>query len=98
MDRVCVCRFCYGPSLLKGRVTIQLLSDFILLILRIFQNVIRLLSMANKKDDDEKICREGHILEEFKEVEEIKGLIDSLKDIYNDQIAVETAVERFTCT
>jgi hypothetical protein len=39
-----------------------------------------------------------HILEEFKEVEEIKGLIDSLKDIYNDQIAVETAVERFTCT
>jgi hypothetical protein len=31
-------------------------------------------------------------------VEEIKGLIDSLKDIYNDQIAVETAVERFTCT
>ena len=105
MDRVCVCRFGYGPSLLKGRVirvskvaTIQLLSDFILLILRIFQNVIRLLSMANKKEDDEKICREGHILEEFKEVEEIKGLIDSLKDIYNDQISVETAVERFTCT
>ena len=91
--------------MLKGRViweskvaTIQLLSDFILLILRIFQNVIRLLSMANEKKDDEKICREGHILEEFKEVEEIKGLIDSLKDIYNDQISVETAVERFTCT
>ena len=40
----------------------------------------------------------GFCCEEFKEAEEVKGLIGTLPDIYNDQIAVETAVERFTGT
>lgn len=53
--------------------------------------------MADNIEDDEKEIGKGHILEEFKEINEIKGLIDNLKDIFKDQVAVETTVERFTC-
>ncbi|CAG2203358.1 TBCD [Mytilus edulis] len=52
--------------------------------------------MADNIEDDEKEIGKGHILEEFKEINEIKGLIDNLKDIFKDQVAVETTVERFT--
>jgi len=39
----------------------------------------------------------GCILDEFKEVKEITNIISSLSAIYNDQIAVERALERFQC-
>lgn len=52
--------------------------------------------MADNIENDEKEIGKGHILEEFKEIDEIKGLIDNLKDIFKDQVAVETTVERFT--
>lgn len=39
----------------------------------------------------------GHVLEEFKEIQEVKSLIGSLENSYNDQIARETSCERFTC-
>ncbi|XP_048760810.2 tubulin-specific chaperone D-like [Ostrea edulis] len=38
----------------------------------------------------------GHVLEEFKEIQEVKSLIGSLENSYNDQIARETSCERFT--
>ena len=43
-------------------------------------------------------CGKGHVLEEFKEIEEVRSLIDGLKDIYNDLIAREASCERFTGT
>ena len=39
----------------------------------------------------------GHILEEFKEVKEIEGIISNIVNIYTDQIAVEMAVEKYLC-
>ncbi|KAJ8318891.1 hypothetical protein KUTeg_003982 [Tegillarca granosa] len=53
--------------------------------------------MAAAMDAPEDDCiGKGHILDAFKEIDEIYGLIDSIKVIYKDQIAVETACERFT--
>ena len=43
------------------------------------------------------IIQKGHVLEEFKESEEIKGIISTLRSIHNDQIAVELALERCLC-
>ncbi|XP_069124940.1 tubulin-specific chaperone D-like [Argopecten irradians] len=53
-------------------------------------------SFDNEKQQDCDTLGKGHVLEEFKEIEEFKGLIDGLKDIYNDQIALEVSCERFT--
>lgn len=39
----------------------------------------------------------GCALEEFKEIDDVKGLISTIPDIYNDQIAMETALERYLC-
>lgn len=35
--------------------------------------------------------------EEFKEIEEIRSLIDGLKDVYDDLRSLEMSCERFTC-
>jgi hypothetical protein len=59
----------------------------------------RTLEMKMAADASENVEKEepvGFCCEEFKEFDEVKGLISSLPNIYNDQIAVETAVERFT--
>ena len=40
---------------------------------------------------------EGSFHEEFKQVEEVRGIIANLINIYKDQISVELAVERFLC-
>ncbi|KAK3089885.1 hypothetical protein FSP39_007355 [Pinctada imbricata] len=45
--------------------------------------------------DESELCH-GHVLEEFKEIKEVRGLIDNLKDIYKDLIAREASCERFT--
>ena len=39
----------------------------------------------------------GSNLDEFKHLDEVKGLISNLPDIYEDQVAVEASCERFTC-
>ena len=39
----------------------------------------------------------ANVHEDFREADEVKGLISSLPDIYKDQVAVETSAERFTC-
>ncbi|XP_033109918.1 tubulin-specific chaperone D-like isoform X2 [Anneissia japonica] len=39
---------------------------------------------------------QGQVREEFSEVDEVHKLIDSLKDVYKDNIATELVVERFT--
>lgn len=39
----------------------------------------------------------GAAHEEFKEVQEVLGLIDKIPNICNDQLAVEVAVDRFRC-
>ena len=39
----------------------------------------------------------ANVHEYFKEIDEVKGLIGSLPDIYNDQVAYETSYEKFTC-
>lgn len=39
----------------------------------------------------------GNVLEEFKEVDELKGIIGNLSSIFKDQIAVEMALERYLC-
>ena len=39
----------------------------------------------------------GSVHDEFKEYKEVKGLIESINHVYNNQIAVEMAVERFQC-
>ncbi|KAL5018127.1 hypothetical protein ScPMuIL_003849 [Solemya velum] len=44
---------------------------------------------------EDAVCK-GHTLEEFKEIDEVRGLINSLVNIYNDQIASEASFERFT--
>lgn len=41
--------------------------------------------------------KECYILEEFKEIDEVKSLISNLVNIYSEQIASETSFERFTC-
>lgn len=43
------------------------------------------------------IAEFANVHEYFKEIDEVKGLISSLPDIYNDQVAYETSYERFTC-
>ncbi|XP_060071725.1 tubulin-specific chaperone D-like [Ylistrum balloti] len=53
-------------------------------------------SFDNEKQPDPETIGKGHVLEEFKEIEEFKGLIDGLKHVYNDQIALEVSCERFT--
>ena len=40
----------------------------------------------------------GGTLEEFKEVEEVKKLIEDIVNIYKDNIAVELTCERMQCT
>jgi len=54
---------------------------------------------SHETDTDE--CMEaigfGCVNEEFKEIKEVIELIDSLKNVYTDQIATETVVEKFTC-
>jgi hypothetical protein len=54
-------------------------------------------SIDAMENDPEVGCGKGHVLEEFKEIQEVKGLIESLENSYNDQIARETSCERFTC-
>ena len=39
----------------------------------------------------------ANVHEDFREADEVKGLISSLPDIYKDQVAVEMSAERFTC-
>lgn len=41
--------------------------------------------------------RKCYILEEFKEIDVVKSLISNLVNIYNDQIASEASLDRFTC-
>lgn len=41
--------------------------------------------------------QKGHVLEEFKDLQEVKSLIASLENTYNDQVAREASCERFTC-
>lgn len=48
-------------------------------------------------DGDEEPVGIGSSQDHFKEEKEVKALIASIIDIYSDQIAVETAIERFTC-
>lgn len=40
--------------------------------------------------------QKGHVLEEFKDLQEVKSLIASLENTYNDQVAREASCERFT--
>lgn len=47
-------------------------------------------------DDDQEVGK-GHVLEEFKEVQELRSLIASVENTYNDQVAREASCERFTC-
>ncbi|CAH1795099.1 unnamed protein product, partial [Owenia fusiformis] len=47
-------------------------------------------------EKDEEAVGMGSIHEEFKEFDEVKSLIDSLKDVYDDQIALEMSCERIT--
>ncbi len=35
--------------------------------------------------------------EEFKEIDEVRSLIDGLKDVYDDLRSLEISCERFTC-
>ncbi|XP_033630444.1 tubulin-specific chaperone D-like [Asterias rubens] len=46
--------------------------------------------------EDANIAQAGSTHEEFAEVDEVKGLITSLATVYNDQIPMELAVEKFT--
>jgi len=48
-------------------------------------------------DDGMEAIGFGCVHEEFKEIEDIKGLINSIQDIYTDQIAVEVALEKYLC-
>lgn len=48
-------------------------------------------------DDGMEAIGFGCVHEEFKEIEEVKGLINTIPDIYNDQISVEVAQEKFLC-
>ena len=47
--------------------------------------------------DDEQEVGKGHVLEEFKEIQELRSLIASVGNTYNDQVAREASCERFTC-
>lgn len=47
-------------------------------------------------DDDQEVGK-GHVLEEFKEVQELRSLIASVENTYNEQVAKEASCERFTC-
>ena len=51
-------------------------------------------SMEIDKDNKKKCA---NILNEFKEVDEVRSLIENLENIYADQISVETAHERYLC-
>ncbi|XP_052769851.1 tubulin-specific chaperone D-like isoform X2 [Mya arenaria] len=51
---------------------------------------------SNQEDDGMVPIGLGCANEEFKEVLEVKELLDSLPNVYNDQIAMETVLERFT--
>nr|XP_022315849.1 tubulin-specific chaperone D-like [Crassostrea virginica] len=46
-------------------------------------------------DDDQEVGK-GHVLEEFKEIQELRSLIASVENTYNDQVAREASCERFT--
>lgn len=47
--------------------------------------------------EEEQEYGKGHVLEEFKDLQEVKSLIASLENTYNDQVAREASCERFTC-
>ena len=49
----------------------------------------------NREHHDDSYFANVH--EDFREADEVKGLISSLPDIYKDQVAVEMSAERFTC-
>lgn len=52
---------------------------------------------GTKENTEDEECEEKRAtLEHFKEINEIRGLIDSLKDVFGDMRAQETACERFT--
>lgn len=53
--------------------------------------------MTASMDAMEEEQGKGHVLEEFKDLQEVKSLIASLKNTYNDQVAREASCERFTC-
>ena len=53
------------------------------------------MSNSQGKETNSKQIKQGCIHEEFKEVKEVKGIIDSIVGIYENDIAVEMAVERF---
>ena len=53
--------------------------------------------MTAKGDQKSEELQEGIIHDEFKEVDEVKGIISSLSSIFGDSIAVELAVERCLC-
>jgi len=54
-------------------------------------------SVTNSQNDDmSDEVQHGYFLEEFKEAKEITNIIANLRNIYQDQIAVERALERFT--
>ncbi|KAH3872506.1 hypothetical protein DPMN_035722 [Dreissena polymorpha] len=50
----------------------------------------------SQQDDGMEAIGFGCVNEEFKEIEEVRSLISKLTDVYTDQIAMETTVERFT--
>ena len=52
---------------------------------------------AENREYNQDDCYFANIHEDFREADEVKGLISSLPDVYKDQIAVETSAERFTC-
>lgn len=55
-----------------------------------------MLLIDNEEQSEGETVGKGHVLEEFKEMEEVNALIDGLKNVYNDQIAMEMSCERFT--
>ena len=59
---------------------------------------------ANDKSSENQVpemkydnLQEGSFHEEFKEAEEVRGIIANLSNIYEDMILVEMAVEKFLC-
>ena len=50
-----------------------------------------------EKPDDGNVVKRGKVLEEFKEIDELRELIKSIPDISGQQIAEEKAHERYLC-
>ena len=60
------------------------------------------ISDAKRSDDQQDVagCKEDEqraVHEDFSEIQEVRGLIDSLKNVWNDLRGAEMACERFTC-